>query len=183
MFNLVDNCRSVVKVPPNTGTAHGVCASERVALALKSGISLGVATTKIKLAAASLASIPVTGPVGVAGAAYGIIGGVGNGTAGIVQVGGAIWGNTGTASNAANVLTTVTTLGGLITLIATKGDMQAASNAAAFESLGTAGLNGGATGHLIDHSATLVQKFLLGVDLAQTAADATGIPTDGSCGP
>jgi len=47
--------------------------------------------------------------------------------------------------------------------------------------LGTAGLNGGLTGHLIDQGASFAQKAFSGADIAQNAADAAGLNTNGSC--
>ncbi len=165
---------------PPTGTQS--CVVQRLALAAKGLVNLGVASTKIDFAAASAASAAVTGPLGVAGTAYGMIGASGNLTAGIVQILGGITGNIRVANETANVVTTTTTVGGLAVLLATRGNLSAASAAASFESLGTAGVNGGLTGHLIDEGATLIQKALLTAELGQNAADAVGIETGGSCG-
>jgi hypothetical protein len=81
----------------------------------------------------------------------------------------------------ANVAATITTAAGYTTLVATKGDLEAASTAAAFESLGTAGLNGGLTGKFIDEGANYLQKTLLSTDLGQSLADALGINTSLTC--
>lgn len=77
------------------------------------------------------------------GAAYGLVGASGNLTAGLIQLTGAITGDVNQASQMANAASTVTTAGGFIMLMITKGDLEATSTAAAFESLGTAGYNGG----------------------------------------
>ena len=94
---------------------------------------------------------------------------------------GAATGNLRTFGEAANVATTLTTVGGFTVSLATRGNMEAASMAASFESLGTAGVNGGMTGHLIDQGATLMQKVFLSTELGQSIADALGLNTGGSC--
>jgi hypothetical protein len=167
--------------PQPPAKPRATCTIPRLAIAAKGLVNLGVGTTKIRLAAVSAISAPVTGPVGVAGAIYGAIGAAGNITAGGLQLAGAITGNVSQANAGANVLTTVTTLGGFTVLAATRGNLEAASAAANFESLGTAGVNGGMTGHLIDEGATFTQRLLLSAELGQNTAEAAGISTDGSC--
>ena len=81
----------------------------------------------------------------------------------------------------ANVASTITTAAGLTTLLATNGDLEAASSAAAFESLGTSGFNGGLTGHFIDEGANSLQKIFLSTDLGQSLADVLGIDTTPGC--
>ena len=166
--------------PPKSG-AQQSCAVQRLAAAAKGLASLGVAAAKIDLAAESALSIPVTGPLGAVGAAYGAIGASGNIAAGGLQLVGAATGNLRTFGEAANVATTLTTVGGFTVSLATRGNMEAASMAASFESLGTAGVNGGMTGHLIDQGATLMQKVFLSTELGQSIADALGLNTGGSC--
>jgi hypothetical protein len=63
-------------------------------------------------------------------------------------------------------------------LIATKGNMQTAQGFATAESLGTSGLQGGLTGHLIDQG---VSGAFQAADIAQNGADLVGVKTDGSC--
>jgi hypothetical protein len=166
--------------PPRTRTQQS-CAVQRLAVAAKGLASLGVAAAKIDLAAESALSIPVTGPLGAVGAAYGAIGASGNIAAGGLQLVGAATGNLRAFGEAANVATTLTTVGGVTISLMTRGNMEAASMAASFESLGTAGVNGGMTGHFIDQGATLMQKVLLSTELGQSVADALGLNTGGSC--
>jgi len=83
---------------------------------------LGVAAAKIDLAAESALSIPVTGPLGAVGAAYGAIGASGNIAAGGLQLVGAATGNLRAFGEAANVATTLTTVGGFTVSLATRGN-------------------------------------------------------------
>jgi hypothetical protein len=117
----------------------------------------------------------------VLGAAYLSIGAAGNIAAGFSQLSGALTGNITDTGQAATVATTVTSVFGFGALVATRGNLQTASNAALFESAGTAGLNGGMTGHLIDQAASSFQKLFQAADFGQTAADAVGLNTTGSC--
>jgi len=167
--------------PPQLPAPSTGCVRARFVSAAKGLVSLGVARTKFGLVVGSLASTPVTGPVGIAGAVYGIVGAAGNVAAAGIQFVGAISGYTRVADDSANVATTVTTLGGLATLVLTRGNLEKASLAASFESMGTSGVNGGMTGHLIDQTATSMQKLFLAADLGQNAADAVGLNTSGAC--
>ncbi len=162
---------------------NGTCLVPRLATAAKGLVNLGVGATKITLAAKSVASVPISGPLGVAGAIYGLIGASGNIAAGFLQIAGAATGNIQRANEAANIATTTTTIGGFIVYLATNGNLNAASTAAGVESLGTAGVNGGLTGHLIDQAANSTQKLLLSTELGQNAADAVGVDTTGTCIP
>jgi hypothetical protein len=63
---------------------------------------------------------------------------------------------------------------GLGTLIKT-GNMEAASNMASVESLGTAGLNAGRTGSFFDHAANIIDKIETGTELAQDIRDLAGL--------
>jgi hypothetical protein len=142
---------------------------------------LGVGFAKIELAEGSALSTPVTGTLGAVGTAYGLIGASGNIAAGALQLAGAITGNVRGFGEAANAASTLTTAGGLTVFLVTRGNLSAASTAASFESLGTAGVNGGATGHFIDQGATLAQKFLLSTELGQNLAEVAGLNISGSC--
>jgi RHS repeat-associated protein len=165
--------------PANTGTNS--CAVQRIAATAKGIVSLGVGFAKIELAEGSALSTPVTGTLGAVGTAYGLIGASGNIAAGALQLAGAITGNVRGFGEAANAASTLTTAGGLTVFLVTRGNLSAASTAASFESLGTAGVNGGATGHFIDQGATLAQKFLLSTELGQNLAEVAGLNISGSC--
>jgi hypothetical protein len=65
--------------------------------------------------------------------------------------------------------------------VTSRGDLEKASLAASFESIGTAGVNGGLTGHFIEEEATSLEKRFLATDLGQSVADALGLGTSGSC--
>lgn len=165
-------------LPQTPGSA---CTVARIASATKGVLNLGVGAAKIGLAALSGASTPATGPLGGVGAAYLGIGAAGNISAGAIQLIGAITGNVNGTGQAATAATTATSVLGLGALLATGGNLQTASNWANIESLGTAGLNGGMTGHLVDQAATFAQKLFLSAELGQNAADAVGLNTGGTC--
>jgi hypothetical protein len=170
--------------PPHRRRTPGsqtACTVARIASATKGVLNLGVGAAKIGLAALSGASTPATGPLGGIGAAYLGIGAAGSISAGAIQLIGAITGNVNGTGQAATAATTATSVLGLGALLATGGNLETASNWANIESLGTAGLNGGMTGHLIDQAATFVQKLFLSAELGQNAADVVGLNTGGTC--
>jgi len=78
--------------PPASPSSTDLCLKASLVSALKGTASLGVARAKFSLAAVSLASTPTTGPVGVAGAVYGLFGAAGNVTAAGFQLVGSITG-------------------------------------------------------------------------------------------
>jgi len=129
----------------------------------------------------SALSIPATGPIGIFAAAYGAIGASGNITAGLLQLGGAITGEVARLNQAASVVTTLTTAGGFSVWLATGGDIEAANTAANFESLGTAGVNGGMTGHFLAKGATWLEKVFLSTDFGRTIVDTVGLNGNASC--
>jgi hypothetical protein len=98
-----------------------------------------------------------------------------------LQLAGAATGNVRGFGEAANVASTLTTAAGFTVWVGSGGNIEAASTAASFESLGTAGVNGGITGRLIDRGATLVQKVVLSSELGQSVADILGLNTGGTC--
>jgi hypothetical protein len=165
-------------MPQSPGSS---CTVQRIASAAKGVLNLGAGAAKIGLATLSGASTPATGPLGAVGAAYLGIGAAGNISAGALQLIGAITGNISQTGQGATLATTVTTIGGYGALVATHGNLETASGWATAESLGTAGFNGGMTGHLIDQAATFAQKLFLAAELGQGAADAVGLNTGGSC--
>jgi hypothetical protein len=141
------------------------CLAQRLGAGGKAVLDLGIGIQKMDAAAVSFASTPGTGGAGVLGGIYGTIGAVGNVSAGILQLAGAATGDVSGFGEAANVATTMTTGLGFATLVATGGNMEAASAAASAESVGTAGVNGGLTGQLIDQGASDASKLLQGSDL------------------
>jgi hypothetical protein len=140
-----------------------------------------VGVTKTAGAITAGASVATTGPLGVAGAIYLGVGAAGNFTAAGSQLIGAISGIVNASNQVATIAATATTGLGLGALAVTKGNLETASAWATAESLGTAGLGGGVSGHLIDEGATRLQKFFLASDIGQSAADATGVETGGHC--
>jgi hypothetical protein len=130
-------------------------------------------------AAVSFSSTPVTGGAGTAGGVYSTLGAIGKITAGGLQLAGAATGNVSGFGNGANVATTMTTAGGVAAFVVSGGDMSTASTFASLESLGTAGVNGGMTGQLIDE-ASYASKLLEGSELGQEVLDLLGIDDD-SC--
>jgi len=163
---------------PSISTRKG-CGAQRIALATKGLVSIGIGVAKVGLAVGSAALVPETGGVSAVGVAYGVIGAAGNFTAGGAQLAGALTGEVNTANQAADVAATVTTLGGAGVFLIT-GDMEKASLAAGAESLFTAGYSGGATGHVIDEAATAFQKAMLSTELGTSILDAVGLSgTDG----
>jgi hypothetical protein len=85
------------------------------------------------------------------------------------------------ANQGADVASTVTTVAGFTTLLATGGNMEQASFMAGAESLFTAGYNGGATGHVIDEAANSLQSALLSTELGSTILDTLGLSGTGGC--
>ena len=169
-------------IPQNTSEIRKTaCTAARIASATKGFLNFGVGTAKIGLAALSGASTPATGPLGGVGLAYFGIGAAGNISAGSMQLIGAITGNLTGTGQAATTATTATSVLGLGALLVTRGNLETASSWANIESLGTAGFNGGMTGHLIDEAATFAQKLFLSAELGQNAADAVGLNPDGTC--
>ena len=165
--------------PANKGSQGKGCGAQRIALAAKGLVSFGVGAAKVGIAAGSAALVPATGGVSALGVAYGVIGAAGNFTAGSAQIAGAFSGNVKDANVAADVASTVTTVGGGVALAIT-GDMEKASFFATAESVFTAGYGGGATGHLIDEAANGFQKAMLSTELGMTILDAVGLGgTDG----
>jgi hypothetical protein len=94
---------------------------------------------------------------------------------------GAITGNTKASDRAAATVTTVTSVSGFVTLVATGGNLEAASTVASVETLGTSAFNGGFTGHLIDQGLTALQKLGQATDFAQSGADTIGLKTTPKC--
>ncbi|HZQ23303.1 MAG TPA: RHS repeat-associated core domain-containing protein [Terriglobales bacterium] len=156
------------------------CGAQRIALAAKGLVSVGIGIAKVGIAAGSVALLPETGGATAVGVAYGTVGAAGNFTAGGVQLAGAISGKVNVASDAADVASTVTTVGGSGALLITR-DREKASLSAGAESLFTAGYNGGATGHLIDEAANALQTALLSTELGETVLDALGLSGTGGC--
>jgi hypothetical protein len=163
-----------------TVTAKAGCAVQRIALGAKALASFGVAGAKIGIAGLSALAAPETEGVSALGVAYGLIGASGNIAAGGAQLVGALTGQVQLANEAANVVSTVTTVAGLTTLLAT-GDMEKASFMAGAESLFTAGYDGGATGHVIDEAANSLQSALLSTELGSTVLDTLGLSGTGGC--
>ncbi len=156
------------------------CLVQRAASLAKAGINAGVAAGKISTAAAAGLSSVLDGPVGAATAGYLAIGATGNLIAAGAQLVGAFNGNLSGTGEVATLATTVTTGAGLATLAYT-GNLETASTAASFESVGTAGLNGGMTGSLIDESASAVTNLLTLTDTAESIADLLGLNSTGAC--
>jgi hypothetical protein len=163
---------------PSTNTNCGI---QRIALAAKGLVSFGVAGAKIGIADLSAAAAPATGGLSALGVAYGLIGASGNIAAGGTQLVGAATGQVQLANQGADVASTVTTVAGFTTLLATGGNMEQASFMAGAESLFTAGYNGGATGHVIDEAANSLQSALLSTELGSTILDTLGLSGTGGC--
>lgn len=154
------------------------CLAQRLGALGKGVLDIGIGIEKMDAAGASFASTPVTGDAGVLGGVYSVFGAIGNITAGGLQLAGAATGNVSGFSRGASVAATLTTAGGVAGFIASGGNMETASNFASLESLGTAGVNGGMTGQLIDQGASGASKLLEGSDLGQSMLDLLGIDDD-----
>jgi hypothetical protein len=164
-----------------SGTKKTNCTKARIALAIKGVISLGVAKAKLDAALSTLASSAGDGPVGIVGAIYGLLGAGGNFAAGVAQLTGAVTGDVKASAEAATYASTVTTVAGLYTYKKTKGNLEAASTAAAIESIGTSGFNGGKSGQFIEEGLNKIDKLFAGTELAQNGVEAAGISTTPKC--
>jgi hypothetical protein len=156
------------------------CGAQRIALAVKGLVSIGIGVAKLEIAKGSAALAPETGGLSALGIAYGLVGAAGNFTAGSAQIAGAFSGQVNTANEAADVATTLTTGAGMGTFLIT-GNMEKASLAAGAESVFTAGYNGGATGHLIDEATNAFQKAMLSTELGTSILDAVGLSGTDAC--
>ena len=103
-------------------------------------LNLALAAGKFSAAAGVEAG---TSGIGTALALYGVYSGAGNLTTGLIQVAGAFSSNPSGFQQAATVSSVAGSLAGITTLVATHGDLGAASNASKLENLGLFGLKGG----------------------------------------
>ncbi len=120
--------------------AKQVADNPRVRLAAKAGLNTGIAAVKTGEAAAGALAAPVTFGATAAVTVYEGIGAAGNIAAAGLQTVGAITGDVKDYDKAADVVSSVTTISGVTTLVATHGDLEKASRNAAIENLITTGI-------------------------------------------
>jgi len=116
---------------------------DRVGMAVHGTLDLVGGVAKLGAAAGSGASTPITGPAGVAGAAYGGISGTGQIVGGGFELVGSVLPSkyAKDAQRSADLSISVTTVSGFVTL-ATTGDPAKSAAAASVESLGTRAATG-----------------------------------------
>ena len=141
---------------------------DRFSLALQGGLDLAVGTTKYATAAVAAAAAPESFGLTTPIIYYGVVSGTGNQAAAFMELAGAIAGDSDYAQileeNAARAKT-ATTITGLTTLLATKGDFQKAETYSQVEGLALGGIQGGAEGAMKAVDAVDAGKTI--VDLAR----------------
>ena len=104
-------------------------------------LNLGIGAAKLSAGvAAAVESGGLLAPLGYYSAVSGI---AGNGTAGIFQLIGAATGNLDLGNQGAEVAGAATSISGLVTLVATHGDLEAAGTAAGIEGIGLTSFQAG----------------------------------------
>lgn len=117
--------------------------TERIIMGAEGAANLFVAKEKGELALGLALATPESGPAATAagtGAALASISALSSGMTGTAQIVGAITGKTEEASNVADGLAASTSVSGLITTVATNGDVKKAAAAAAVEGIATSSL-------------------------------------------
>jgi RHS repeat-associated protein len=137
--------------PPNLAPSKPCTVSQRAQLFGNGVLNLALAAGKFTAAAGVEAG---TSGIGTALALYGVYSGAGNLTTGLIQTVGAFSSNPGQFQQAAAVSSVAGSAAGLTTLLATNGNLTAASHAARFENFGLFGLRGGLGGSFNPLSAT-----------------------------
>ncbi len=148
-----------------TPTKSKECAAKRITQGVVGAANLAIGTGKLAIAAGSAAAIPATGGLSTAGVAYGYVSGSGNLAAGVIQLFGAASGKVSGADRGAQAVQSATSILGLSTLV-WKRDLKLASDAAGFESLGTAGVGGGLAGRLVEG---ILEKSQFALDILELA--------------
>lgn len=108
---------------------------ERAIEAISGVANLAIAAYRGVEVGGEVLATPATGGLSVLAAAYEGVQAVTQAGAGITQIGGAISGKTEATNKAADAMVVGTSIAGAATLAATKGDLDAASKAAAVEGL------------------------------------------------